>query len=233
MTGAEQRMAARTAPLRLVIFDCDGVLVDSEEPSNRLLAEEFTALGWPMTLEQATALFVGSTLPDIKRMGEAQLGRALPDDWIPTVLDRVVALMRAEARPVPGALEALRAVSELGLPWRVASNSSHDEMAAKFGRLGITALVQGRTHSHSDVGRGKPAPDLFLAAARAEGVSPPECLVIEDSVPGAVAARLAGMECLGLDRFGDGAALRAEGATPFHDMRELPALIALAARQPA
>ncbi len=129
---------------------------------------------------------------------------------------------------IPGGIEALRGVSALGLPWRVASNSSHAEMRAKFGRLGVTELVAGRVHSHHDVPRAKPAPDLFLAAAAAEGVGPAECLVVEDSVAGATAARAAGMDCLGLDRHGDGAALAAVGAAPFHDMTELPGLIALA-----
>jgi len=234
MMSAREKMLERSAPLRLVIFDCDGVLVDSEAPSNRILAEDFSARGWALTLEQASELFVGRTLPDIRAMAEARLGRdALPDDWPAMILERIVTVMRAEARAVPGGIEALHAVTALGLPWRVASNSSHEEMQAKFGRLGLLGLVRDRLHSHRDVGIGKPAPDLFLAAARAACVPPAECLVIEDSVPGALAARAAGMECLGLDRFGDGAALRAAGAVPFHDMAELPELIALAARQPA
>jgi beta-phosphoglucomutase-like phosphatase (HAD superfamily) len=120
----------------------------------------------------------------------------------------------------------------LGLPWRIASNSSHTEMEAKFGRAGWTGLVAGRVHSAVDViergGAGKPAPDVFLAAARAEGVAPANCLVIEDSVHGVTAARAAGMDCLGLARHDDGAALRGAGAVPFRSMHDIPDLLRIA-----
>ena len=221
-------MRQRRAPLRLLIFDCDGVIVDSEPISNRILAEDFSARGWPMTGPQAEHLFVGTTLAEIQPRAEVALGRTLPADWREVVRARIVAAMLEEAVAVPGALAALAGVSALGLPWRVASNSSHDELRAKFARLQLTDRVAGRVHSHRDVARPKPAPDLFLATAAAEGVRPEECLVVEDSVAGASGARAAGMDCLGLDRFGDGAALRAAGAVPFGDMAELPGLVALA-----
>jgi HAD superfamily hydrolase (TIGR01509 family) len=126
---------------------------------------------------------------------------------------------------VPGARTALDRISALGLPWRVASNSSHEEMTVKFAANGILHLTTGRTHSYRDVPRGKPAPDLFLAAAAAEGVAPSDCLVIEDSVPGVTGAIAAGMTCLGYSPQGDGLALTAAGAIPFHDMTILPDLI--------
>ena len=221
-------MAQRKAPLRLVIFDCDGVLVDSEHLSNRVLAEELTAQGWKLTTGQATDLFIGTTLRDIQPRAEAVLGRPMPDGWAERLLDRIVDVMAREAIAIDGAVAALHGVSALGLPWRVASNSSRAEMAAKFSRLHIAELVAGRIHSHEEVPRGKPAPDLFLATAAAEGVAPAECLVIEDSVAGATAARAAGMDCLAYVPRGDGAALRAVGATPFADMNELAAIVALA-----
>ena len=227
MTAAEL-MRARTVPLRMVIFDCDGVLVDSEEISNRLVAEEVTALGWPMVTADATRLFMGNTVEAIEAQLRARLG-SVPDGWRARVMERIVHAMANEAEAIPGGIEALRAAGDMGLAWRVASNSSHPELRSKFGRLGLTDYVRGRVHSHTDVGIGKPAPDLFLHAAASEGVPPDECLVIEDSVAGATAARAAGMPCLGFDRFGDGwAALAAVGAAIFHDMRELPELFALA-----
>src|SRR5208283_1658178 len=109
--------------------------------------------------------------------------------------------------------------------WRIASNSSHAELQVKFGRNGLADLVAGRLHSHHDVPRGKPAPDLFLAAAAAEGVAPACCLVIEDSVPGVRAAIAARMTCLGFCPDDDGAHLLAEGAAPFHSLHDLPALL--------
>jgi HAD superfamily hydrolase (TIGR01509 family) len=230
MLTALERMAARTAPLRLVIFDCDGVLVDSEPVSNRVLAEDLTARGWPLDTHEATRLFIGTNLIEMRPVIEMRLGQRLPENWQAAMQARIVAALAEEAVPVAGAIEALRAVQALGIPWRVASNSSHPEMAAKFARLGIADLVAGRLHSFTDVARGKPAPDLFLAAAAAEGVAPATCVVIEDTVTGVRAAMAAGMDCLGFAPHGDGAALRAAGAVPFHSMAELPELIAVALR---
>ena len=225
----ERLLSARTTPLRLVIFDCDGVLVDSEGISNRIIATELTALGWPMTPAEAERNFLGMTLPDMTPLIEAQIGRALPPTWRQTVRDAFLVQL-ADVAAIDGALAALDGVTALGLPWRVASNSSHEEMAVKFGSLGLSARMQGRLHSHRDVGIGKPAPDLFLATAAAEGVTPDACVVIEDSTTGARAAAAAGMDCLGYAAHGDGAELRAVGAIPFRSMYELPHLISLAPR---
>lgn len=221
-------MRRRTVPLRLVIFDCDGVLVDSEPVSNRLVSGELARLGWVLTPEAAGDVFLGMTLTNMVPVIEAQLGRAVPQGWKQMIMTRMLEAMAAEAVPIPGAVEALRGVARLGLAWRVASNSSHDEMRVKFGRIGIGDLVAGRVHSHRDVNKGKPAPDLFLATAEAEGVRPAECVVVEDSVPGAQAAAAAGMDCLGYAPHSDGAALRAAGAVPFGSMFDLPGLLGLA-----
>jgi HAD superfamily hydrolase (TIGR01509 family) len=223
-------LADRKAPLRLVIFDCDGVLVDSEGIANRIVARELSAIGWNMTPVEADRLFLGMTLPDMTPMIEAKLGRKVPPEWGETLLKAFVASLAREVTAIDGAVEALDGVSALGLPWRVASNSSHAEMRVKFARVGIADRVGRRAHSHADVPRGKPAPDLFLATAAAEGVHASECVVIEDSTTGARAAAAAGMDCLGYAPHGDGAALRAVGAVPFHSMYELPGLIRLAPR---
>jgi beta-phosphoglucomutase-like phosphatase (HAD superfamily) len=117
----------------------------------------------------------------------------------------------------------------MALRWRIASNSSHGEMAVKFARVGWTEMVTGRTHSALDAilrgGAGKPAPDVFLDAAAAEAVDPAHCLVIEDSVAGATAAQRAGMDCLALIPHGDDAGHRAVGAVPFRSMHDLPDLL--------
>ena len=212
-------------PLRLVIFDCDGVLVDSEGPSNRLVAAEISALGWPMTTEESCQLFVGRRLSDIPPIIEAQLGRPIPRAWVTQLRGKLIELLSHEVEAMPGAHDALRAVTALGLPYRVASNSSHEEMAAKFQRVGMVDLVAGRLHSARDVRAGKPAPDVFLHAAAAAGIPPAACLVIEDSVPGAQAARAAGMTCIGLAPHGDDPALRASGAVLIRSFTELPALL--------
>ena len=227
---AAELMRQRVAPLRLVIFDCDGVIVDSERLSNGVLAQDMRARGWPLSDDEAQHLFLGRSLEVIRAIMESHLAAPLPADWDRMIVERIVATMASGVAAVPGGVEALHGVTALGLPWRIASNSSHAEMRAKFARLAIAALVDGRVHSREDVALPKPAPDLFLHAAMAEGVTPEQCVVIEDSVAGASAARAADMDCLGFDRFEDGAALRAVGAVPFHDMAELPGLIALARR---
>ncbi len=209
----------------MVIFDCDGVLIDSEPVANRVVAQELTRLGWPMTPEESGERFLGLDLNAMMPIIEAALRRTLPPDWPSRLQRRLVATMQAEAPLVAGAREALEAVTALGLAWRVASNSSHEEMAAKFGRNGLADMVAGKLHSFTDVARGKPAPDLFLAAAAAQQVRPAECLVIEDSIPGVEGAVAAGMDCLGFTRHGGEAAFAAAGAIPFHSLFDLPGLL--------
>ena len=226
-------LAGRSTPLALVIFDCDGVLVDSESIANRVVAASLSELGWEMTAQQAENRFIGMTLPDMVPLIAAHLGYQPPPDWPDLLLERISSALREESVLIPGALEALDGVDALGLPWRIASNSSHAEMRAKFVRTGLIERVCGRVHSFEDVPRGKPAPDLFLSAAAAQGVPPEMCIVVEDSIPGATGAAAAGMGCLGFAPYGDGAGLRATGAVTFPAMSELPSLFAAAPRRRA
>jgi HAD superfamily hydrolase (TIGR01509 family) len=223
-------------PLRLVIFDCDGVLVDSETAANRVVAEVLTGLGWTITGEECRARFMGMTLSDMRPLIEARVGRQ-PADFTRRLAARLVERLGQEVEAMPGAIEALQATTALGLPWRVASNSSRAEMAVKFARTGLAPLVAGRVHSAEDVvargGRGKPAPDVFLAAAAAEGVDPAACLVIEDSVPGTQGAIAAGMECLGFAPHGGGEELRREGAELIRGFAELPGMLRARMRRAA
>lgn len=217
-------------PLRLVIYDCDGVLIDSEATASCVCAEALAELGWAMTPAQSMARFVGYSLTSMVPVIEAHIGRPVPPGWVTGLCERLVETLANEAVTIPGATDALRATLALGLPFRVASNSSHAEMAVKFGRTGLDGLVAGRLHSAGDVPAGKPAPDVFLAAAEAEGVPPGACIVVEDSLPGVHGAVAAGMAVIGLDPHGDGAALRAAGAHPVRSLAELPALFRMAMR---
>ena len=198
-------------PPELIIFDCDGVLIDSEGVAAAVTARELTRLGWEMDARE------GMSIHDMQPIIEARLGRTLPAEWRSELADQYRDALAEQARIIPGAREMLRRVNALGIPWRVASNSSQEEMDVKFARTGLDDLTAGLTHPAASViargGRPKPAPDIFLAAAAAAGVPPADCLVLEDSPLGVTGAVAAGMRTYGFDPHGDGAALRAAGAT--------------------
>ena len=222
-------LVAREHPVRMVIFDCDGVLIDSEGLTDRVVAATIGELGWAIAPDECRSRFLGISFHDMVPLIETAMGNRLDANWVDRLVDRLIAVFAQEVEPVPGARDALDGVAATGLPWRIASNSSFKEMDAKFSRAGWTDLVRGRLHSGVEIvargGRGKPAPDIFLEAAAAEGIDPAHCLVVEDSATGARAARAAGMACLGYSPDHDGAALRTAGAIPFRPMHAIPELL--------
>ncbi|GAB0117658.1 hydrolase [Acidisoma sp. 7E03] len=224
-------MARRDEPIDLVIFDCDGVLIDSEGLASVVLSRELRALGWNISAHDCETLFLGTSLRDIITRTEAETGRPVPLDFGESFSAAMVEALAREVEAIPGAEATLSALSAAGVNWRVASNSSHAEMAVKFGRTGLAPIVGDRKHSAEDMMKlglnGKPDPHLFLAAAEAGGVPPTRCLVIEDSVPGCQAARAAGMACLGFSPREDGHELVAQGAGIFKRMTDLPVLLGL------
>lgn len=215
-------------PPAAVLFDCDGVLADSEGLVNAIVAEDLTARGWRITGEQCRETFLGMAAPDMLPVIEARLGGPLPPDWIPSLSRRIALAMEERLQPVAGAPEAVAAVRRAGIPVAVASNSAREELFAKLRRLGLAEVFAGRAFSFEDVPRPKPAPDLYIAAARACGADPVSCVVVEDSLLGAEAGIAAGCRVLGLTRETDAAVFRAVGAEPFAAMAALPALLGLA-----
>ncbi len=203
-------------PPDLIIFDCDGVLIDSEVIASEVVSQDLTALGWPLSAEDAMGLFVGMNITNMVPIIEARLGRPLPPGWVPDIAEKLVEGMRQGARLIEGAAELLHEVTNRGIPWRVASNSSTKELEAKFTRTGLTGLTEGRCFSATYIlaqgGRPKPAPDLYLAAARDAGIPPRRCVVLEDSPLGVRGAVAAGMVCYGFAPHGPAAPLLAEGA---------------------
>lgn len=219
------RQVARPAA---VLFDCDGVLADTEALHDRIMAEEVTALGWEITPEEGARRFRGFAWEAIGPQIEQRLGPgSVPADFLPNLITRVVRALEEEAEPVPGALAALAAIEAAGIPVAVASNSSRAELATKLRRLGLTETFRGRTFSVNDVERPKPAPDMYRAAAAACGADPHRCVVVEDSVAGARAGVAAGCRVLGYAHTTPAAALLAVGAEPFAAMADLPALLGL------
>ena len=182
---------------RLVILDCDGVLVDSEPISCGILADMATELGWPMDRAEAIARFKGKAQPRIWAAISEHLGRALPDDVEPRFRATQFARLRSECQVVPGAGELLDGLEGQGMPYCVASNGPHNKMRVTLGGAALLERFEGRIFSREDVQNPKPAPDLFLHAARALGAEPAETVVVEDSPLGVQAARAAGMRVLG------------------------------------
>jgi HAD superfamily hydrolase (TIGR01509 family) len=209
-----------------VLFDCDGVLADSEGLVNRLVAEDLTARGWRMSGAHARETFLGMSITDMIPMIEQRVG-PLPRGWAGAFSARIADLMAREVEPIPGALAALRAVEAAGIPIACASNSSRAELAEKLRKLGLAEAFGPRVFSFEDVARPKPAPDIYVAAAASCGAAPAACVVIEDSILGARAGIAAGCRVLGFAHETDAAALAAIGAEPFRDMAELPRLLGL------
>jgi HAD superfamily hydrolase (TIGR01509 family) len=211
---------------RLVIFDCDGVLVDSEPISNRVLAESINRLGLAITPEQVESQFKGETLGLIQEVVEAGLGQRVPDGWLEEFDDRRARAFAAELKPVPGAREAVEGAIAAGLDVCVASQA---RLAKTRLTLGLTELIDlfepNALFSATMVERPKPAPDLYLHAARARGHAPEACVVIEDSATGVTAALDAGMRVLAYDPGGTDGPLREAGGEPLADMHDAVSLI--------
>lgn len=211
-----------------VLFDCDGVLADSEPLVDRVISADLSARGWPLTPHEAGSVFFGIAVPSMVPIIEAHLG-SLPETWAQEMKYRIAETMAQEVEPVPGAAEALAMVSAARIPMALASNSSRMELTAKLNRLGFTAAFAGHIFSFEDVPRPKPHPDLYVAAAAACGADPSNCVVIEDSATGVRAGVAAGCTVFGLSRVTDSEALRVAGAAlTFADLAQLPELLGLA-----
>ncbi|MCX5391426.1 HAD family phosphatase [Streptomyces sp. NBC_00094] len=211
----------------LVIFDNDGVLVDSEPLSNTLLAGYLTELGHPTSYEESVRDYMGSAMHRIHELVEERTGKRLPVDFDETFHARVFAAFQRELEAVAGAAEVLKGLAEAGVPYCVASSGSHERIRVGHRKTGLDAWFRDEiVFSAEDVGRGKPEPDLFLYAASRMGVVPERCVVVEDSRLGVQAAVAAGMDVYGFTAMTPEAKLA--GATGFFGrMDELPATLGL------
>lgn len=178
----------------MVIFDCNGVLVDGERIANTVLAEAFTSLGLTVSPEVIGRRFHGRRLGDIFAAVEAATRRKLPAGFTATVSDEVLRRFRSELRPIP---HAARALTWVRGPKAVASSSSFDRIHASLEMTGLLNFFSQRLFSANGVTRGKPAPDIYLHAAGRLQVNPAQCIVVEDSPAGVAAAAAAGMMPIG------------------------------------
>ena len=214
--------------LQLVIFDCDGVLVDSESISNGVLARLLCEQGLPTTLPEARRDYQGLLLSEVLASAEAKLGRQLPEDWLSRYERERTAAFRSQLQPVPGAADAVRRVRTAGLEVCVASQGSLAKTRLSLELTGMRDLFPDRAlFSAESVSRGKPHPDLFLYAAKEMGAEPSACAVVEDSPSGVTAAVAAGMLALGLAADSDEQSLRRAGAEVLYSLAELGALLGL------
>ena len=209
----------------LVIFDNDGVLVDSEPISNRLLAAYLTELGYPTSYEDSIRDYMGSAMHRIHDLVAERTGERLPADFDDVFHRRVFEAFERELRPVPGVVAVLEKLAADEVPYCVASSGSHERIRVGHRTTGLDRWFdESRVFSSQDVGRGKPAPDLFRHAAERMGVAPERCVVVEDSPLGVRAAVAAGMDVYGFTAMTPAA--RLSGATQlFSSMGELSGLL--------
>jgi HAD superfamily hydrolase (TIGR01509 family) len=213
----------------LVIFDCDGVLVDSEGISNEVLARALSAAGVPTSTADALRNYKGRILREVIARAETQLGASLPDGFIEAFEHDRVLEFRRRLKPIVGAAETVRSLKAAGVKVCVASQGKLEKTELTLKLTGLRDLFgEHELFSAYSVPRGKPHPDLFLHAAATMRASPDRCVVVEDTTIGVIAARSAGMRTLGYTANEDESALQAAGAEVLRSLAEIPALIGLA-----
>ena len=212
---------------KAVLFDCDGVLVDSEPATFRLLQQEFAQHGLHLTLPEMERRLIGGTMETVRQTANA-LGAGLPPEWVGDFYERLYAHLRAGTALMPGASALLDRLDAAGIPYAVGSNGLHRKMEATLGQHpAMWARLHDRLFSGQELGCPKPDPGLYLHAAAFLGVSAADCVVVEDSATGARAAVAAGMRCLGFAPQGASDALVAVCPEIITDLGQIPALIGL------
>ncbi len=214
--------------VELVIFDCDGVLIESEKLAVEIDIQMLEEIGWSLSREEIIERFMGRSYANMLAEIAGFLGHRVPEEWITRWDAMYKAKLAAELEPVEGVADALDQLHAAGYATCVASSSGHPQLQTNLTTAALYDRLKGRIFSGTEVAHGKPAPDLFLHAAATMGYAPGQCVVVEDSRYGVQAARAAGMPVLA---FAAGQmtpleALAGPGTTIFHDMRELPGLIA-------
>jgi HAD superfamily hydrolase (TIGR01509 family) len=210
----------------LVIFDCDGVLVDSELITNRVFAQMLNELGIAVSLEDMFERFVGRSMPQCLEVVTKLLGRPVPQHFVEEYMTRSATALKAELKAVPDIETVLAAMR---IPYCVASSGTHEKMQTTLGITGLLPKFRGKMYSVTEVAQSKPFPDVFLHAARQQGVMPADCAVVEDTPTGVRAGVAAGMTVFGYCGLTPKRRLTEAGAHhTFEHMRDLPGLLSAA-----
>ena len=208
-----------------VIFDCDGVLVDSETLEKQVFVECVADLGLNLTLAEAMDAYKGRKLAEWVADVKRRLGRCVPDTFIPDFRARSAKVFQAQLQPIPGVEVVIQTLQSLSIPFCVASSGPREKIELNLGITGLLPYFRGNIVSAYEVGSWKPDPGLFFHAAHTLGASPETCAVIEDSLPGVRAGVAAGMAVFGYARGSEAETLAAVGARVFQDMAQLCALL--------
>jgi HAD superfamily hydrolase (TIGR01509 family) len=212
-----------TSPYELLVFDCDGVLVDTEPIAAAVSSEVLSELGWELTPHEVSDRFTGRTNAYFESEVEAHLGDALPAGWKTRINEEFAHRCEAELLPIKGVIDA---IEQLTQPAWVASNGARDVILRSLRIVGLGQRFEGRIVSADDVAHGKPAPDVYLRAAELAGADPAATAVVEDSPTGIAAARAAGMHVFAFaSGFYPVEVLAGPATTIFTDMAELPELL--------
>ncbi len=218
---------SRSAP-QAVVFDCDGVLVDSEPITNAVLCAMLNEQGLDFDLERTIRTFMGKSVKDEMVAIEGMIGRPLASDWHPQFVLRRDAALAVQIRAVPGAPEVVARVAALGIRYAVASGADCAKMRLTLGTCGLLPYFEGRMFGADMVARAKPAPDVYELALRTLGVVPSQAVVIEDTPTGTRAGVAAGATVYGLTTLNTAATLMKAGASlTFERMEQLPELLRL------
>ena len=213
----------------LLIFDCDGVLVDSETITNRVFAGMLNELGIPVSIEDMFERFVGRSMPQCLEIITELLGHPVPDGFVDEYYSRSRTALHREVKAMPDIEIVLASVN---LPFCVASSGTHEKMQTTLGVTGLLPHFSGKIYSVTEVARSKPFPDVYLYAARQQGIEPAACAVIEDTPTGVRAGVAAGMTVFGFCALTPRQRLIDAGAHhTFERMRDLPALISARTRE--
>lgn len=215
----------------LVIFDCDGVLVDSEPITSEIIADELARHGLPIGVDRVESLFVGGTIAGLCQQARS-MGADLPVDWVNHVYGRIYSRLRQGVPIIKGVSAVLDQLDDLNIPYCVGSNGSDEKMQITLGQTGLLERLNDRLFSAQTLGMPKPDPALYLHAAAQFGVAPAACVVVDDSATGCTAGVRAGMRTIGFTEATSPARLTAVGAEIIGSMAELPAKLGLNTTSP-